>query len=95
MISEEERKAIENIKEDIKYSYMRDTTDEDCTVSFIEDLETVLNLIEKQQKVANLQEKTMQLMAEEFLRLDSFMGDYDNHTIETLIEYFRNKAKEK
>ena len=47
-MTDEEKKAIENIKEDIKYADLRDLVDDDCTVCFVEDLETILNLLEKQ-----------------------------------------------
>ena len=80
MISEEEKQAIEYLNKYINWETYGER-------SLETDIETVLNLIETQNKM-------IELMAEEFLRLDSFMGDYDNHTIETLIEYFRNQAKE-
>lgn len=49
-MTDTEKQAIERLKEDIKNSDSYDLYSEDMTVCFIEDVETTLNLIEKQQK---------------------------------------------
>lgn len=107
MISEEEKDAIEQCKLLLSGNIYLHIIDEDdggtayagiVNKVYNKDLEIVLNLIEKQQKVANLQEKTIQLMAELiFNHSNSFEWwengiDIDN--LEQQIEYFRNKAKE-
>ena len=70
-MTNEEKKAIENIKEDIKYADLRDLVDDDCTVCFVEDLETILNLLEKQdnrikelESDKEIKDKTIKLMSE-------------------------------
>lgn len=45
----EQREAIDRLKDDIKYADMRDTVDDDCTICFIDDLDTVLSLIKENQ----------------------------------------------
>ena len=42
--------VIERLKDDVKYADLRDTVDDDCTICFIEDVETVLQEIEHLQK---------------------------------------------
>ena len=42
--------AIERLKEDVKYADLRDIVDDDCTICFIEDIETVLQELERLQK---------------------------------------------
>lgn len=48
-MTKEQEEAIERLKQDVKYSDLADV-DDDCTICFIEDVETVLNLIQEQQK---------------------------------------------
>lgn len=48
-MTNEQREAIDRLKDDIKYADMRDTVDDDCTICFIDDLDTVLSLIKEQQ----------------------------------------------
>lgn len=51
-----QEEAIERLKEDVKYSDLADTLDEDCTICFIEDVETVLHLLEtKQNRIQELE----------------------------------------
>ena len=116
MLSEEEKDAIKLLKEFKKNGYtslLMCKYDGDRTKTnkiLKKATKTVLNLIEKQQKVANLQEKTIQLMAEQFEimkdkeeAIDCFIpreySDIDDcvkkdSCQECIIEYFRNKAKE-
>ena len=42
--------VIERLKDDVKYADLRDTVDDDCTICFIEDVETVLQELEHLQK---------------------------------------------
>ncbi len=49
-MTNEQREAIDRLKDDIKYADMRDTVDDDCTICFIDDLDTVLSLIKEQQE---------------------------------------------
>lgn len=53
MRSKEVDEAINNLKEDVKYADLRDTVDGDCTICYIEDLETVLSYIEQLEKLPN------------------------------------------
>ena len=113
MISEKERKAIDDLFHLQHINTYLDLSKDNfqikskTIIDWSKSTETVLNLIEKQQKVANLQEKTIQLMAEELKEitgscpLDIFDYDLDcENKCEQEIdgkcwaEYFRNKAKE-
>ena len=92
-MTNEEKKAIENIKEDIKYADLRDLVDDDCTVCFVEDLETILNLLEKQdnrikelESDKEIKDKMIELMSEHLTT--------PIHSKKDVIEYFENKAKE-
>lgn len=42
--------VIERLKDDVKYADLRDIVDDDCTICFIEDIETVLQELEHLQK---------------------------------------------
>ena len=42
--------VIERLKDDVKYADLRDIVDDDCTICFIEDIETVLQHIEHLEK---------------------------------------------
>lgn len=54
----EQREAIDRLKDDIKYADMRDTVDDDCTICFIDDLDTALSLIkEQQEEIEGLKDK--------------------------------------
>lgn len=96
MISEEEFEAIELLKniENNTWStkYIMSSDSKNAT--------TILNLIEKQQKVANLQEKTIQLMADYIKDIDDCIksefnnSEFMGYNVQEIIEYFRNKAKE-
>ena len=104
MLSEEENKELEELKS-LLYRNSITQYGKRKLINLYE------NLIEKQQKVANLQEKTIQLMAEQFEimkdkeeEIDCFIpreySDIDDcvkkdSCQECIIEYFRNKAKEK
>jgi hypothetical protein len=83
MISEEEKDAIELLKNIENNTW----STKYIMSSDSKNARTLINLIETQNKM-------IELMAKEFLIVDSFVGDYDGYTEETLIEYFRNKAKE-
>ena len=92
-MTNEEKEAIENIKEDIKYADLRDLVDDDCTVCFVEDLETILNLLEKQdnrikelESDKEIKDKTIKLMSEHLTT--------PIHSKKDVIEYFENLAKE-
>ena len=54
-MTKEQEEAIERLKEDIKYADLRDTVDDDCTVCFIEDIETVLNILKEKDKEIEFQ----------------------------------------
>ena len=60
----------------------------------------VIEIIEKLQKVANLQEKTIQLMADYIKDIDDCINsefnssEFMGYNVQEIIEYFRNKAKE-
>ena len=61
----EQREAIDRLKDDIKYADMRDTVDDDCTICFIDDLDTVLSLIkEQQEKIENTTTNYKNLIAD-------------------------------
>ena len=53
---------------------------------YVKSIKSHKNTIEKQDKMIDL-------MAKEFLILDSFVGDYDNYTVDKLKEYFRKKVE--
>lgn len=46
-MTNEQREAIDRLKDDIKYADMRDTVDDDCTICFIDDLDTAISLIKQ------------------------------------------------
>lgn len=106
MISEEEKDAIKLLKEFKKNGYtslLMCKYDGDRTKTnkiLKKATKTVLNLIETQQKVANLQEKTIQLMAEDIKVADDCINsefndsEFSDYNVQEIIEYFRNKAKE-
>ena len=57
-MTNEQREAIDRLKDDIKYADMRDTVDDDCTICFIDDLDTALSLIkEQQEEIGSLQKE--------------------------------------
>lgn len=98
-MTNEEKKAIENIKEDIKYADLRDLVDDDCTVCFVEDLETILNLLDKQdnrikelESDKEIKDKMIEMYIEHIYR----SCDFDNRikTKEQIKQYFENLAKE-
>ena len=106
MLSEEEKDAIKLLKEFKKNGYtslLMCKYDGDRTKTnkiLKKATKTVLNLIEKQQKVANLQEKTIQLMADYIKDIDDCINsefnssEFMGYNVQEIIEYFRNKAKE-
>lgn len=49
-MTSEQREAIERLKDDIKHAELRDAVDDDCTVCFTEDVDTILSLIKEQQE---------------------------------------------
>ena len=56
-MTNEQKEAIDRLKDDIKYADMRDTVDDDCTICFIDDLDTVLSLLEQKDKQIDLMAK--------------------------------------
>ena len=106
-MTDEEKKAIENIKEDIKYADLRDLVDDDCTVCFVEYLDIILNLLEKQDN------RIKELEADNY-ECNNIIRDYIEdwklktkiidlmaeqlktpiHSKKDVIEYFENLAKE-
>lgn len=42
--------VIERLKDDVKYADLRDTVNDDCTICFIEDIETLLKSYEELKK---------------------------------------------
>ena len=98
MISEEERKAIEILKEFRKTGYttlmVKYYGDRIKTNTIIKmTIDTVLNLIETQNKM-------IELMAEDIKDADDYIyselnkSDFSDYNTQQIIEYFRNKAKE-
>lgn len=69
-MTKEQREAIDRLKDDIKYADMRDTVDDDCTICFIDDLDTVLSLIKEQQEEIEKKDKQIDLMAEYISKRD-------------------------
>lgn len=49
-MTNEQREAIDRLKDDIKHAELRDAVNDDCTVCFTEDVDTILSLIKEQQK---------------------------------------------
>ena len=109
-MTNEQRKAIDRLKDDIKYADMRDTVDDDCTICFIDDLDTVLSLIKKQQEeIENTKElydralsdlvkadKQIDLMAElVYKRFKAeLLLEYGFENEEQLKQYFERKVEE-
>lgn len=93
MISEEENKELEELKS-LLYRNSITQYGKRKLINLYE------NLIEKQQKVANLQEKTIQLMADYIKDIDDCINsefnssEFMGYNVQEIIEYFRNKAKE-
>ena len=90
MLSEEEKKAIDIIKyNDIGHPLACG----DITICSIEDLQTILNLIEKQDKIIN--EMTEWIEDEQNNKVD---GQYTSGsymlTAEEIRQYFEEKVKE-
>ena len=56
-MTNEQREAIERLKDDIKHAELRDAVDDDCTVCFTEDVDTVLSLIKEQQEQIEKKDK--------------------------------------
>lgn len=84
-MTKEQREAIDRLKDDIKYADMRDTVDDDCTICFIDDLDTVLSLIKEQQEEIEKKDKQIDLMAELV---------YKRFKAELLLEYgFENEEQ--
>lgn len=106
MISEEERKAIDDLFHLQHINTYLDLSKDNfqikskTIIDWSKSTETVLNLIEKQQKVANLQEKTIQFMADDIKAADDCINsefndsEFSDYNVQEIIEYFRNKAKE-
>ena len=109
-MTDEEKKAIENIKEDIKYADLRDLVDDDCTVCFVEDLETILNLLEKQDnRIKELESDNYECnnIINDYIGTVNIFNTMINLMLEEIVErkyifgtieqaeqYFENKAKE-
>lgn len=86
----EQREAIDRLKDDIKYADMRDTVDDDCTICFIDDLDTVLSLIKEQQE---REELIKEYVHQEIVHYTETIKDYEDddkkenkHYIEELKE---------
>lgn len=104
MISEEERKAIEMIKEqkeNVEYNInaMECTPEDydedvynDC-VEWNKNAKTILNLIETQNKMIELMEEELK-KSSVYVGCGQYFEKFDCDSIEEIIEYFRNKAKE-
>ena len=106
-MTNEEKKAIENIKEDIKYADLRDLVDDDCTVCFVEDLETILNLLEKQDnRIKELESDNYECnnIIRDYIedwklktKIIDLMAEHLTtpiHSKKDVVEYFENLAKE-
>lgn len=89
-MTKEQREAIDRLKDDIKYADMRDTVDDDCTICFIDDLDTVLSLIKEQQEEIDLiKEYTHQEISHYTETIKDFIDDDkegNKHYIEELKE---------
>ena len=104
----EQREAIDRLKDDIKYADMRDTVDDDCTICFIDDLDTVLSLIKEnsaeiQQKNTELAEKSAEiekkdkqidLMANYIVDLIKYNNPEEKREVEEIKQYFERKSEE-
>ena len=89
-LTKEQEEAIERLKEDVKYSDLADTLDEDCTICFVEDVEIVLNLIQEQQEEIETKQNRIQELEkaliddnykyrEEMKKKDKKLRDIENH----------------
>lgn len=76
-MNEEEKEAIERLKEDVKYADLRDTVDGDCTICYIEDVETILNLIKKQQADIDLNNETEIALNNRIMDLEEDIKEYE------------------
>ena len=89
-LTKEQEEAIERLKEDVKYSDLADTLDEDCTICFVEDVEIVLNLIQEQHEEIEIKQNRIQELEkaliddnykyrEEMKKKDKKLRDIENH----------------
>ena len=88
MRSKEVENAINNLKEDVKYADLRDTVDGDCTICYIEDLETVLNYISELEK----KDKTYEIV-EEKIDLEDAEKELTRKSLEKIKEYMEDMKK--
>lgn len=84
-MNEEEKQTIERIKRDYELAKSEDAIDIDI---FTEDIKTVLNLLEKKDKIIDLIAKEL-VKAHEW-----FYSEFDNYTKEDFIKYFEKKVEE-
>lgn len=60
-----------------------------------QDLETILNILEKQKAEIKKKDKQIDLMAEGLVKAHEwFYSEFDNYTKEDFIKYFEKKAEE-
>lgn len=64
------KEAIERLKEDVKYADLRDTVDEDCTICYIEDIDTVLQALENSIPKKVIENELKQIEIEHNSRLE-------------------------
>ena len=63
----EQKEAIDRLKDDIKYADMRDAVDGDCTICFIDDLDTAISLIKQLEREKEIHVKLEQQYKKEYL----------------------------
>ena len=100
-MTNEQREAIDRLKDDIKYADMRDTVDDDCTICFIDDLDTVLSLIKEQQaEMEDLKNKSVlikryfkkcDLIKQKDNQIDLMARAIDNYDSQLEINTFKDK----
>ena len=73
----EQREAIERLKDDIKHAELRDAVDDDCTVCFTEDVDTVLSLIKEQQEEIEKYKNMIEEHKKQLKKSGIYGYDYD------------------
>lgn len=95
-MTNEQREAIDRLKDDIKYADMRDTVDDDCTICFIDDLDTALSVLKEKDAEIENKDKQIDLMAEIFYKRfkAELLLEYGFENEEQLKQYFERKVED-